>query len=97
MVRTRRFNLWISTAGFLLASCMFALPAMSQEVFTWVDEEGVTHFGHAATSPKHALPDSAKGTLEVRPVTVATDTIAGATVVERGEAEAHTLSANRNR
>ena len=61
---------------------MFALPGMSQEVFTWVDEEGVTHFALASTSAKHALRVSAKGTLEVRPVTVAMDTIAGATVLE---------------
>lgn len=58
MLRTCLFSLRITTAGLLLASCLVAAPAIGNEVFTWVDDEGVTHFGHAATTPKQTLADN---------------------------------------
>ncbi len=57
MLRTFLFSLRTATAGILLASCLFTAPAIGKEVFTWVDDEGVTHFGHAATTPKQTLAE----------------------------------------
>ncbi len=39
----------------LLAGCLVAGPAFSQEIIKWVDEDGVTHFGHAATAARPAM------------------------------------------
>ena len=61
MRRSRRHNIRLSLAGFILANCLATLPAMSQEVLTWVDEEGTVHFGHAATSSKYAHVNKSKG------------------------------------
>ena len=58
MLRTALFSLRTTTAGLVLASCLFAAPAIGKEVFTWVDDEGVTHFGHAATTPKQTLAEN---------------------------------------
>ncbi|MDH3644730.1 MAG: DUF4124 domain-containing protein [Gammaproteobacteria bacterium] len=57
MVQTCSISLRATTAGLLLASCLIAVPAIGQEVYKWVDEDGVTHFGHAATSPQHTLAE----------------------------------------
>jgi hypothetical protein len=37
-------------AGLLLIACLVAVPASGREIIKWVDAEGVTHFGHAATA-----------------------------------------------
>lgn len=50
MVTLKNIRMRKSTLGLLLAGCLISAPALSQEIIKWVDEEGVTHFGHPATA-----------------------------------------------
>ena len=52
-----------SAVGLMLAGCLISPLALSQEIIKWVDEAGVTHFGHPATANHkkvqvHSQPDA---------------------------------------
>ena len=58
-VMSNTYRSWKSktAAGLLLAGCLVSAPAFSQEIIKWVDEDGVTHFGHAATAARQAVKE----------------------------------------
>lgn len=60
MIKTLRIWFRAATSGLLLSGCLLAPPAYSQEIFTWVDDDGVTHFGHAATAGHKATQENSK-------------------------------------
>lgn len=46
-----------AAGALLLAGCLLTGPAFGQEIIKWVDEDGVTHFGHAATTARRAMQE----------------------------------------
>lgn len=70
------YRSWKRTAagGLLLAGCLLATPAFSQEIIKWVDKDGVTHFGHAATAARQAMQEHLHDEIEAPKATPATPT-----------------------
>lgn len=44
-----------AVAWILLAGSLASVPAFGQEIIRWVDDEGVTHFGHPATASQKVI------------------------------------------
>ena len=55
-----RFGFRRSATALLLVGCLTSAQVFGQEIFRWVDEEGVTHFGHAATARDKAYPQNSQ-------------------------------------
>lgn len=53
--RTNYFFPSKAAAWILLAGTLTSVPALGQEIIRWVDEEGVTHFGHPATANQKVI------------------------------------------
>ena len=64
-IRTHKFSAKRATALILLAGSLASVPAFGQEIIRWVDEEGVTHFGHPATAKQKVMQEQPEGDVEV--------------------------------
>ncbi|MCL1059545.1 DUF4124 domain-containing protein [Shewanella gelidimarina] len=47
-------SLWITLCGVLLFASLFSTHSYASEIYTWVDEQGVTHFSQEPPEQKEA-------------------------------------------